>query len=175
MKYPQAYLIAFERVIGHEGKYQNLYDDRGNWTTGVVGKGERKGTKFGIAAMSYPDLNIKQLTIEQAKEIYYCDFWLKLGGEAFHKAVMYQLFDASINHGSWRAIRFLQRAVGAKDDGYYGKKTEAAVKASDHNDVLLKFLAERLDFMNDIKTWSQFSRGWSQRIAENLRLAAIDN
>ncbi|MEZ9473500.1 glycosyl hydrolase 108 family protein, partial [Vibrio lentus] len=84
MKYPQAYVTAFERVIGHEGKYQNLYDDRGNWTTGVVGEGERKGTKFGIAAMSYPHLNIKQLTIEQAKEIYYRDFWLKLGGEAFH-------------------------------------------------------------------------------------------
>ena len=175
MKYPQAYLIAFERVIGHEGKYQNLYDDRGNWTTGNVGQGECKGTKFGISAMRYPHLNIEQLSIEQAKEVYYHDFWLKLGGDNLHKALMYQLFDASIHHGCWRAMRFLQRAVGTKDDGYYGKKTEAAVKAADHNDVLLKFLADRLDYMNDTKAWRRFSRGWSQRIAENLRLAATDN
>ncbi|MYM61138.1 secretion activator protein [Vibrio sp. OCN044] len=175
MKYPQSYLIAFNRVIGHEGKYQNSYYDRGNWTSGTVGKGIRKGTKFGISAMSYPSLDIKQLTIEQAKDIYYRDFWLKLGGDKVHKAVMYQLFDAAIHHGSWRAVQFLQRSVGTKDDGHYGVKTHAAVNAADHNDLLLKFLAERLDFMKEVKTWSLFSRGWSQRIADNLRLAASDN
>lgn len=175
MKYPQAYLIAFDRVIGHEGKYQNHYEDHGNWTGGKVGTGIRKGTKFGISAASYPDLDIKNLTREQAKEIYYHDFWLKLGGESLHKALMYQIFDASVHHGCWRAMKFLQLAVGAKADGYFGPKTEAAVKAADLNDKLLIFLAERLDFMNDLKTWTKFSRGWSQRIAENLRLAAVDN
>ena len=64
-----------------------------------MGKGIRKGTKFGISAMSYPSLNIKQLTIEQAKDIYYRDFWLKLGGDKVHKAVMYQLFDRD---SSWQ-------------------------------------------------------------------------
>ena len=77
-----------------------------------MGKGIRKGTKFGISAMSYPSLNIKQLTIEQAKDIYYHDFWLKLGGDKVHKAVMYQRSDAAkIHHGSWRAVQFLQRSV----------------------------------------------------------------
>ncbi|EHZ7344565.1 secretion activator protein [Vibrio vulnificus] len=175
MNYPQEYLVAIDRILGHEGKYQNHYDDHGNWTGGKVGQGVRKGTKFGISAASYPDLDIKSLTREQVKEIYYRDFWLRLGGEAFHKALMYQILDASVHHGCWRAIVFLQRCVNASPDGYYGPKTEAAVKAAELNDTLMLFIAERLDFMNDLALWAQFSRGWSQRIVENLRFAALDN
>ena len=33
---------AFERVIGHEGLFQNDTKDRGNWTTGVIGQGSTK-------------------------------------------------------------------------------------------------------------------------------------
>lgn len=175
MTYPKDFITAFDRTIGHEGKYQNHYDDRGNWTTGIVGKGVRKGTKYGISAMSYPDLNIKALTLDQAREIYYRDFWCKLGGSKLHKAVLYQLFDAAINHGVWRAVQFLQLSADVNADGYYGPLTESAVKQADVNDVLFRYLAERLDFMNDLKTWAQFSRGWSERIALNLRLCAVDN
>ncbi len=174
MDYSSEFLNAFERVIGHEGKYQREYKDRGNWTSGIVGRGELKGTKFGISAMSYPELDIEHLSLDQARAIYYQDFWLKIGGRQRH-AVMYQLFDAAINHGTSRAVQFLQRAVGSNDDGHYGPKTQAALLEADPNDVLLCFLAERLDFMNNLSAWATFSRGWSQRIAENLRYAALDN
>lgn len=175
MQYPKDYLRSFDRLIGHEGQYQNHHDDHGNWTGGQVGVGQRKGTKWGLSAATYPMLDIKALTREDAKAIYYRDFWCKLGGSAFHQALMYQLMDGSVHHGCWRAMQFLQRAVGAKDDGYFGPKTLAAVQAADLNDALMVFLAERLDFMNDLSTWSTFSRGWSQRIADNLRYAAQDN
>lgn len=33
--------IAFERVVGHEGGFQNGAKDRGNWTTGVIGVHKR--------------------------------------------------------------------------------------------------------------------------------------
>lgn len=172
---PQIFKKAFQRVIGHEGGFQNDPDDRGNWTTGKIGSGDLKGTKFGISAMAYPNVDIKNLTVEEAETIYYQDYFCKMGGTVAHPSLVYQMFDASVNHGVHRATQFLQRAVGEKDDGVFGDKTEAATKAMDHNDVLLNYLAERLDFMNDIRTWDKYGRGWSQRIAENLRLAARDN
>src|SRR5690554_991684 len=73
--------LAFERLIGHEGKFTDNRADRGNWTTGRVGVGELKGTKFGISAMTYPHLDIKSLTLEQAKDIYLRDFWLRAGAD----------------------------------------------------------------------------------------------
>lgn len=50
---------AFDRLIGHEAGYSNDRRDPGNWTGGIVGKGQLKGTKFGIAANTYPNLDIK--------------------------------------------------------------------------------------------------------------------
>jgi hypothetical protein len=41
--------------------------DQGNWKSGVVGKGLLKGIKFGIVANTDPSLDIKNLTIEQAR------------------------------------------------------------------------------------------------------------
>lgn len=165
---------SFDRVIGHEGKFQKINGDRGNWTSGVVGKGRLVGTKFGISAMTYPDLDIPNLTVEQAKAIYKRDWWDKLDMDLFKPALSYQMFDAAINHGMHNASAMLQRAVGVADDGKIGKDTKRAVDIMPLEDVLFNFLAERLEFMTYVGTWDTFSKGWSRRIANNLRLAAKD-
>lgn len=170
-----AFDLAFDRVIGHEGRFQNLVSDRGNWTTGIVGQGVLKGTKFGISAMSYPNLDIEHLTQEQAKGIYYEDWWLELGMDTFQPALAYQMFDAAINHGMRNASKMLQRAVGVVDDGLVGPLTRRAIGAHSLNDVLMLFLAERLSFMTFVGTWDTFGKGWARRIAGNLKLAAKDS
>lgn len=166
---------CFDRVIGHEGGFQKDPKDRGNWTSGQIARGELKGTKFGISAMSYPDLDIENLTVDQAKKIYKKDWWDKLGMSRFHPALAYQMFDAAINHGMFNSTKILQRAVGAKDDGVIGNKTLASVNSTEINDLLMLFLAERLQFMTDIKTFGTYGRGWSRRISNNLRIATKDN
>lgn len=166
---------AFERVIGHEGGFQNDPKDRGNWTTGVVGQGVNKGTKFGISAMSYPNEDIKNLTLQRAKELYKRDFWDKNSLESFHASVQYQMFDAAVNHGRGNAARMLQRALYVADDGIIGNQTLSAYKKMSENDILLRLLAERLEFMTKISTFDRYGRGWSMRVANNLRLSAEDN
>jgi len=65
---------AFRRLIGHEGGYSKDKRDPGNWTGGKVGGvGILKGTKFGLAANTY-NLDIKNITLAQAKEIYQRDW-----------------------------------------------------------------------------------------------------
>lgn len=166
---------AFERVIGHEGGFQDGAGDRGNWTSGKVGVGELRGTKYGISAMSYPRLDIKNMTVDTAKAIYKRDWWEPMQMAAMPSSVQYQLFDAAINHGMRNATKMLQRAVMVKDDGIVGPRTIAAVTGADHNDVLMRFLAERLEFFTHVGTWQLYGRGWARRIAGNLRLAAEDN
>lgn len=161
---------AFDRLIGHEGGFQADPNDRGNWTSGKIGFGELKGTKFGISAMTYPELDIQNLTREEAKEIYR-EWWIP----DLPPAIQYQLFDSAVNHGMVNTTRFLQRAVGVVDDGALGPKTRGAIGQADLNDLLMKFLAERLIFMTHVQSWDYFGRGWARRIARNLRLAARDN
>lgn len=169
-----AYEKAFDRLIGHEGKYSKDSRDRGNWTTGTLWRGELKGTKYGISAMSYPKLDIKNLTLEQAKAIYYTDFWKRSGADHFFPSLGFQLFDAGVNHGIGNAIRFLQRAVGAADDGDVGPETIRLVAAQPKGVVLALFNCERLEFMTRITTFNEYGRGWSRRVSTNIRMAVED-
>lgn len=152
---------AFERVIGHEGGYVNDPRDPG---------GE---TKFGISKRSYPNEDIANLTLERAKELYRRDFWDALGDAP--PAVKFQVFDFAVNSGIQTAIRKLQAAIGVADDGHWGPVSAQRLAAMDLNDVLLRFLAYRLDFMASLKVWDTFGRGWARRIARNLMLSAEDN
>jgi lysozyme family protein len=164
---------AFDRLIGSEGGFGALPEDSGNWTGGVVGRGELKGTKFGISAAAYPYLDIKNLTLAQAKEIYFRDFWAILGNA--HPAVKFQLFDASVNHGYPNAIRMLQNAVRVAPDGQWGRISQAALDAMETNDILLRFVAFRLKYWASLKSFDTFGRGWTNRGADNLLYAAEDN
>lgn len=166
--------LAFDRLIGHEGKFTEARADRGNWTSGKVGVGELKGTKYGISAMSYPHLDIKAITLEQAKDIYRRDFWERSGADEYDGAIGYQVFDAAVNHGIENAVRFLQRAAHVADDGDVGPVTLKAVKAMTVTDVLMRFNAARLMFYTNLSTWSDFGKGWARRIVGNLNYGADD-
>ncbi len=163
------------RILSHEGGYSSDRTDPGNWTGGRVGVGKLLGTKYGIAANTYPHLNIKALTWEQAKEIYRRDFWQASRAHQLPPAVGFQLLDGAVNSGISRAVQWLQRAARVADDGIIGPVTRKAVAAADPSDLVMRFLAERLDFLTGLRNWPNHGRGWARRIAANLRHGAEDN
>lgn len=166
---------AFKRLIGHEGRFTNDRNDRGNWTTGIIGKGELKGTKYGISAMTYPDLDIRNLTLEKAKAIYKRDWWDKINADQIDSAIVFQVWDFAVNAGMSTAKRKLQKAVGVAEDGIIGKHTIQAINDTEINDVLLKFNAERLRYYTSLSTWNLYGKGWTLRVAGQLNYAALDN
>jgi lysozyme family protein len=153
---------AFDRLIGSEGGYVNNPSDPG---------GE---TNWGISKSSYPTVDIKHLSREGAKAIYLRDFWAPVG-DSVHPAIKFQVFDFAVNSGIPTAIRKLQRAVGVADDGHWGPISDAAARAMDLNDILMCFVAERLEFWAGLSTWPSFGKGWARRAATDLRYAAKDN
>jgi lysozyme family protein len=160
---------AFERLIGHEGAFQNNPDDKGNWTSGVIGKGLLKGTKYGISAAVYPQEDIKLLTLTRAKELYRRDYWTPAGCDLVPSGIRFDLFDMAVHSGVKTAIKTLQLAVGEVRDGVLGVKTRAAVETMEPARLMMRFNGARLDMLNnDPVAWSSFGRGWAQRIAENL-------
>ncbi len=91
--------IDFDRsmrfVLAWEGGYSNNHDDPG---------GE---TNFGISKRAYPDLDIKNLTLERAKEIYHRDYWLKAGCHKYGWPINLIIFDTAVNMGVKAAEQFL--------------------------------------------------------------------
>lgn len=160
---------AFKLLIGHEGGFQKDPRDRGNWTSGKLGVGQLKGTKYGISAMTYPGEDIENLTLERAKQLYARDFWGKAGADLVPDVLRYDVFDTAVNSGAKRAVQFIQRAVGVPDDGVIGPVTALAISPVDPYRMLARFNGHRLDFLNDNpELWATYGRGWAQRIAENL-------
>jgi lysozyme family protein len=149
---------AFARLIGNEGGY--------TWNPADPG-GE---TNWGISKRSYPDVDIKALTIDQAKAIYKRDFWDVLGD--IDDNLKFQVFDFAVNSGVQTAIRKLQRAIGVADDGHWGPVSAARLASIPAPNVILMYLAERLDFMRRLTNWATFGAGWAGRIANDLRIAA---
>lgn len=165
---------AFDRLIGHEGGWSDDPKDPGNWTGGRVNVGTLKGTKFGIAANTYGDLDIANLTLAQARGIYYRDWWLKAGADQMDAAIVFQLWDFAVNAGISTAVRALQRAVRVADDGSIGPMTLRAVRAMAVTDVLMRFTAQRLRFYTSLSTWGTYGKGWTNRVAGQLDYAAED-
>jgi len=152
-----------ERILGHEGGYVNDPADPG---------GE---TKWGISKRSYPTLNIKDLSREDAIKIYFKDFWTPLKCSRFHDGVAYQLLDSAVNSGIGQSIRVLQRAVGVADDGVAGPMTLAATEKFSESAQIMLFVAERISFMTKLKNWPNHGKGWMVRMAHNLRFGAADS
>lgn len=148
---------CFDKVISHEGGYVNNPKDPG---------GE---TKFGISKRAYPDIDIANLTLDRAKAIYLRDYWQRARCDELPPSIAYLVFDCAVNSGIGQSIRFLQRAVGVADDGVIGPMTIAAVNRLDAESIGGRFLGQRLEFMTKLTTWDMFGKGWSRRIADQLK------
>ncbi len=159
---------AFAVVVGAEGGFTANPADPGNWTSGRCGAGECRGTKFGISASAYPRMDIAGLTIDQAKAIYWTDYWAKIAGDQLPAPVALLAFDAAVNNGVRRSALWVQAAVGAAQDGQIGPATVAAVNVAVARDggaaVCAEMLAHRLAFMAALPTWTTFGLGWARRL-----------
>jgi lysozyme family protein len=155
---------AFEHVIGSEGGLSLDRNDRGNWTTGEIGKGELKGTKHGISAMAYPSLDIKNLSLSDAKRIYKRDYWDRAKGDDLPPGLDLVVFDAAVNSGLSRSAKWLQQALDVKIDGLIGPDTLTAAKAANPTKVIDQALANRLEFLQDLPTWARYGNGWRARV-----------
>ena len=158
--------------LGYEGGYSSIRSDPGNWTGGKVGKGQLKGTKYGIAASSHPTLDIKNLTVAQAKMLYRSEYWNKVRGDDLPYGVDLSANDYGINSGPSRSVKALQSIVGVKQDGQVGPQTLKALIMADTKAAIQKHCGKRTSFLKGLSTWKTFGKGWSSRVA-NVEAKAV--
>ena len=171
MSYSAPFRSVIALVLEHEGGYQEKHFDRGNWTSGVIGKGELKGTNFGISAMAYPHLDIRALTREQATAIYHRDYWLKVRGDELPFPLAAVTMDAAVNSGPRRGIEWLQKALGVTADGQIGPVTlNAARNAADPVKSAARACRHRILYLATLQGFGQWGASWVQRTLDTFRL-----
>lgn len=133
--------------------YENDPDDPGG------------ATKYGIDQRSHPKENIRLLTTERAKEIYWQEYWLPIRADKLENGVAEVVANIAINAGKGRASKWLQQACGAIVDGDIGPKTISLANAMD-NKILAKTLLDRTEehYRSIAKgKLSKFLKGWLNR------------
>ncbi len=165
---------AFRAVIGEEGGYTANSADPGNWTGAKCGAGECRGTKYGISAASYPNMNILALTLDDAKTIYRRDYWDHVRGDELPPAIALLVFDAAVNSGPDRALRWLQCVLRVDIDGVIGPVTLSAAQRCNGRgaSILADYQAQRILFLASLPTWRTFGLGWSRRVC-NIQFEAL--
>lgn len=124
--------VAF--VLLEEGGYVSNPDDPGG------------ATNFGISQRSYPQIDIANLTREQATQIYYRDYWLPSGADSLAQPLALVVFDTAVNLGVSRALALLDQSGGNVD-------TYLSLRQSYYDELAARRPASQ-----------QFLAGWTARV-----------
>ena len=149
-----------EKVLEHEGGYVNDPNDRG---------GE---TKYGITKKFYPDVDIKNLTIDQAKHIYHTDYWRRGKCDEIPSKLRHIYFDMLVNFGKRGAVKVLQRAANAKNkdkidvDGGLGPATLNAIQNLELERVRAYRVLRFANLVIKKPEQERFWFGWFRRATE---------
>jgi lysozyme family protein len=122
-------------------------------------------TNFGISKRSYPSLDIRNLTREEACAIYRRDFWSYDGLKS--QAIATKLFDAGVNLGTHRAVSYMQTVVGVPADGKYGPLTEGGINGSEEQETLQAYRQRLVAYYQELvqqkPNLQKFLAGWLRR------------
>jgi lysozyme family protein len=174
MSFEKSVQFTLERECGipvpPKDGYVNDLDDKG---------GE---TKYGISKRSYPDLDIKNLTLEQAKEIYKRDYWDNMHCDELPLGVDHIVFDTGVNSGCYTAIKTLQKAINStselvcapvsiKVDGLIGSLTIKEAMTLPVDELINEYIHIRNKFYANLvekdPSQAKFLKGWTTRLVLN--------
>jgi lysozyme family protein len=121
---------ALRWILQREGGYVNDPADPG---------GE---TNFGISKRAYPDVDIKNLTRDQAATLYQRDYWIPAGCDTLDQGPALAVFDTAVNLGVSRALALWQAAAGDVEE----------------------LLWARLAYYSGLTHLARFMPGWLKRV-----------
>jgi lysozyme family protein len=163
--------LCLKKMLAHEGGYVNHPQDPG----GMTNLGVTKRVWEEWVGHDVDEKQMRALTPETVAPLYKRKYWDAVRADDLVAGVDYCVFDVAVNSGPGRAVKFLQSSVGVTADGGFGPATLAAVKnaEADPKRLIELYSAKRLEFLQSLKTFETFGKGWSRRVAE-VKQAALE-
>ena len=150
---------VFDIIILQEGGYSYDPDDRG---------GE---TKYGISKRAFPYVDIKNLTFDMAKDIYFNHYWTPAKCEQIPESLRLIHFSCAVNCGVRSANIILQQSTNSKIaiDGIVGNQTLSHLKHSSPMSYSYYWLSRYVDIVGGVPNQIKFLNGWNNRIKDCIK------
>lgn len=104
-------------------------------------------TKFGISSKAHPDVDVKNLTLDQAKEIYHSQYWRAIGADNLPENMRLAAFDSAINQGV--------------------EPTKTWLKEADGNlQTFLSLRSQEYARLAQNEKYSSYAKSWGKRLAD---------
>jgi lysozyme family protein len=170
----------FETALAFCFKWEGGYSDHAADRGGKTNLGVTESVYHAwLESRGEPKRPVAECTHDEARAIYWSDYWLAARCDRMKRQLDLLMFDASVNHGPGGASKLLQRALNSlgealKVDGAIGGQTFAALARHETEAVCKQYLAERRALFQRIadKDPSQkvFLKGWLNRVTDLERV-----
>jgi lysozyme family protein len=154
-------------VLKHEGGWADHPKDPG----GATMKGVTIAVFREYKGRDVTKAELRAISVDDLRAIYKRGYWDKVRADDLPMGLDLVAFDAAVNSGPSRGAKWLQSAIGVTVDGKIGPETLAYARAANIELTIDRACDERLMFLQRLKTWGTFGRGWSARVA-SVRKAA---
>lgn len=164
-----------------------LLDEEGGWSDNPNDAGGK--TMWGVTQVVYDryrDLikqtrqSVSKITKPECRALYDVLYWRACGADRLPWPISYIVFDAAVNSGTSRAVRWLQAGLGVPQDGQIGPASIAAAnQAVDKRsgNVVIAILGARAKFLAQLvqraPTQAVFLGGWWSRTLRVLGRALL--
>ena len=136
---------ALKLVLVHEGGYVDNPHDPG----GATNLGVTIGTLSAHRGHKVTKMDVRNLSVAEAGEIYRKKYWTLIGGDALPSGLDYCVFDAAVNSGPTRALSWLRASGNGSPLQRIGIICDL-----------------RLAFLKSLPTWPTFGKGWTARVTD---------
>jgi lysozyme family protein len=153
---------ALSLIFRHEGGYVDHPLDPG----GATNMGITRATLASHRGRPVSKADVLALDRAEAARVYRARYWDPISADRLPRGLDLAVFDAAVNSGPGRAVRWLQRELSVREDGVVGPVTLAAARAQPIARLIRAYSRRRLGFLEALPTWTVFGRGWRRRVSE---------
>ena len=151
---------SFDLLIKSEGGYSDDPKDPG----GRTNLGVTQSVWESWVGRSSNEKEMRNLSIDDVTPLYKRKYWDACSCDLLPDGLDYLVFDFAVNAGVGRSLKTLQSCVDATIDGQIGKNTLGAVSTFPVEVLIFKFSDEKVRFYKSLPTFSEFGKGWLERV-----------
>lgn len=164
-----------------------LLEEEGGWSNNVNDSGGK--TMFGVTQATYDAYKLHKglatqpvnlITHEEARDLYDTMYWRTAYCDKLPWPISYLTFDAAVNSGPSRSVKWTQAGLGVSADGAVGPGTLAAAStavSTGDAKTILSIVDQRVQFLCNIvknqPTQLTFLLGWWRRTQRVLSRALV--
>lgn len=154
----------FDQAVSLTLSFEGGYSDHPLDPGGATNRGITLATLARHRGKPVSKSEVMALTEAEARAIYRASYWNAVSCDALPAGLDLAMFDFAVNSGPARAIAALSALLGQKGRSTIDQAMLDRLKSADCSLLARQLCRKRLGFLQGLKIFPTFGRGWTRRV-----------